>query len=193
MNSSFSSAPMSCGTAALAHYSTPPHMRHSRLFTSVQHVRPCKLLGTRYSRMTKSQPTRMREVLPHKDRDETAIEKKLREKLEMAREKEQEKSNQKDVKAAEALLSKVEPKITELETIMSKSSVELVAGGIKNPVNDFLTKFTTYAGSARRVIKDGRARQPLPDLKDVMSEISQATKAKTLLQQMLAALAKAGH
>ena len=96
------------------------------------------------------------------------------------------------MKAAEALLSKVEPKITELETIMSKSSVELVAGGIKNPVNDFLAKFTTYAGSARRVIKDGRARQPLPDLNEVMREIPQATNAKTFLQQMLAALAKAG-
>ncbi len=126
---------------------------------------------------------------------ESAAERKLREQIDKTRLKEAEKAGAKDVRHAQQLLAKLGPVIASLEALLAHEHISIVADVIVQPVKSFLSLFGAAAGVARRTIKDGRCRgdDELIAIKDVASEVAACNKAKTLLTQTLATLAKAGR
>ncbi len=83
--------------------------------------------------------------------------------------------------------------IASLDALLDRDQISIVADVIAQPVKAHLDSFTTAAGHARRVIKDGRCRdgEELMAIKSFGSDVAACNKAKALLTQMLATLAKA--
>ena len=124
------------------------------------------------------------------DQGESAAEKKLKEQLEKAREREQQKNNLKSVKLAEGILAKVEPVITSLSATLEHEQIHKLDNSVCQPVRDSLTELSDAAGLARKTIKDGRCREELPSIKDISQTIAMANKSKAMLTQMLAMLVR---
>ena len=119
----------------------------------------------------------------------------MREQLEKTRQKEAEKADAKDVKHAQTLLSKIEPAVASLESLLNHNQIAMISETIVAPVKQSLDKLYQAVGLARRVIKDGRTKgeDELMSIKDFSTELAACNKAKTLLTQMLAACSKAGR
>ena len=122
---------------------------------------------------------------------ESTAEKRLRERLEQAHQKEAARDTAKKVQAAEALISKAMPTVEGLELLLGKPEMMGVPVAILEQANLHLKNVKATVAAARAVIaSNGTGSRSLPDVKTLAGEISLATKARALITQSLALVAK---
>ena len=122
---------------------------------------------------------------------ESTAEKRLRERLEQAHQKEAARDTAKKVKAAEALISKAMPTVEGLELLLGKPEMMGVPVAILEQAKLHLKNVKATVEAARAVIaSNGAGSRSLPDVKTLVGEISSATKARALITQSLALVAR---
>ena len=111
--------------------------------------------------------------------------------MEQAQEKEAARDTAKKVKAAEVLMSKAMPTVEGLELLLGKPEMMGVPVAILDQARLHLENIKATVETARAVIaNNGAGSRTLPDVKTLAVEIALATKARTLIAQSLALVAK---
>ena len=125
---------------------------------------------------------------------QSSAQKRLRERLEQAAEKEAARDTAQKVKIAETLISKAMPTVEGLELLLGKPEMMGVPVAILDQARLNLKSLKATVEAARAVIANkGAGSRSLPDVKTLAVEISFATKARTLITQSLALVAKMNH
>lgn len=111
--------------------------------------------------------------------EQTPAERKAREALNKALEKEAEKKQTARARGAQSAIAKVEPTIAATELLMAKDHWDEVAETIRVPVETKLATFRKIVQDARAIV-DGNTTIKLVDIKDRITRDSSTTVAKHL-------------
>ena len=128
------------------------------------------------------------------DREESAQEKKAREALEKARDREEGKRLNLIVKGAELYLKKMPGILAHFTPLIGNENFREVAAVVTKPVTDAVNKFQALLALAEATVRAGAKNSTagdLPSFSDLAADIATARKSANLLSSILATMAKA--
>lgn len=130
------------------------------------------------------------------DREESVPERKAREALERAREKEEQKRLDSFVKVSQELLKKMPTVVGPLQALLNSDGFADVAPVIRTPVTAAVDKFERLLNLAQKTVAAGAKNSDAGDVplfSSLAPEIAAVKKSSALLSSILATMAKAAR
>lgn len=144
--------------------------------------------GKKHGKDKKSKKSKKSKKDKKKKGAETAAERKER----LAKERDQEKANIADVKAAQLILKKIETPLLSLRALMTQKNFNLVAPSIRDPLEMYLKKFSDLQLQAEAVVIEGEGRVDA-DVKSLAMLVGQLRSQMALATSMLALIERGSH
>jgi hypothetical protein len=126
-----------------------------------------------------------------KEKKETPAERKAKEALQKAKEKEREKAKAANVKAAEAIVSKVSQISTPLKLLLENSGISQLAPLVRDQLTSAKTKFEALLADAEVCVVSQGETRPSGDIKEVLKDIASTKKSMALATSLLALISRA--